>query len=90
MSCFANTQNLCDTKPCENSSSNGQLAVADDAICDCNLPGIYHCAVPGILARIGNDNKADPDGVERCDSCELYESDKAAVEKLRSLHMLRE
>lgn len=56
-------------------------------LCDCEAPGRFHCGVPGVLAHLV-DGKVCPDcRVERCDSCRRYESDAAAVAKLRELGM---
>ena len=53
--------------------------------CDCELPGFYHSGVPGILARMENGRLAAGAGVERCDQCQRYPSDEAALVRIREL-----
>ena len=53
--------------------------------CECELPGYFHSGVPGILAHTENHRLAPGAVAERCDLCQRYESDEAALEKLREL-----
>jgi hypothetical protein len=55
--------------------------------CDCELPGVFCSGVPGILAHIENGRLAPHCNVERCDLCQRYPSDEAALEKLVELGM---
>ena len=54
-------------------------------LCDCELPGHFYSGVPGIIARFVDGQLAPDAAVERCDACERYPSDEAALEKLREL-----
>ena len=56
-----------------------------DQPCECELPGHFCCGVPGILAHLENDRLAPDAKVERCDLCQRYPSDEAALERLREL-----
>ena len=56
-----------------------------DQPCECELPGYFCSGVPGILARVVNGQLAPDAKVERCDLCQRYPSDEAALEKLREL-----
>lgn len=58
---------------------------ADDPRCDCELPGFYHCGVPGILAHFVKGRLAPGAGVEHCDLCQRYPTDEAALQKLQEL-----
>jgi hypothetical protein len=58
---------------------------AADQTCDCELPGFFHCGIPGIIAQIENGRLAPGATVERCDLCEQYASDEAARQKLVEL-----
>ena len=58
-----------------------------DDVCECELPGYFSSGVPGIIARIESGRLAPGAKVERCDSCQRYESDKAAYQKLIELNM---
>ncbi len=58
-----------------------------DERCDCQQPGHFCCGVPGILAHVEKNRLAPGCKVERCDLCELYPSDQAALEKLIELGM---
>jgi hypothetical protein len=57
----------------------------DNGPCDCELPGTFCSGVPGILARIENGRLVPGTEVERCDACERYPTDQAALEKLIEL-----
>jgi len=61
------------------------LIEADDSRCECEKPGYYCSGVPGILAHIENGRLAPGAEVERCDLCQRYPSDEAALQKLREL-----
>jgi hypothetical protein len=58
---------------------------ARDSRCECELPGYFHSGVPGIIAHVENGRLAAGAAVERCDLCRRYESDEAALAKLREL-----
>jgi len=53
--------------------------------CECELPGYFHCGVPGILAHLEHGRIVPGFHVERCDACQRFESDAAAEAKLREL-----
>jgi hypothetical protein len=58
-----------------------------DDICECELPGYFYSGVPGIIGRVENGRLVPGAKVERCDSCQRYESDEAALQKLIELGM---
>ena len=58
-----------------------------EAKCDCELPGHFCSGVPGILAHMENGRLAPGAKAQRCDHCQRYPSDQAALEKLRELGM---
>lgn len=62
----------------------------DDEPCVCQQPGDFCSGVPGILAQMKDGKLASETSVERCDVCERYPSDDAALEKLRELGMVPE
>ena len=53
--------------------------------CECEQPGYFYSGVPGIIARVENGRLAEGASVERCDLCQRYASDEAALAKLREL-----
>ena len=55
------------------------------AVCDCELPGLFRTGVPGILARVENGRLVPGAKVERCDLCQRYPSDEAALARLQEL-----
>jgi hypothetical protein len=57
----------------------------DDDCCDCERPGYFYSGVPGILARMENGKLAPGAAVQRCDLCQRYSSDDAALARLRDL-----
>jgi hypothetical protein len=57
----------------------------DDSRCDCEFPGYFYSGVPGIVARVENGRLVADATVERCDLCQLYASDEAALARLREL-----
>jgi hypothetical protein len=57
----------------------------DCLLCECEEPGCFYSGVPGILARVENGKLVPGTKVERCDLCQRYSSDEAALEKLREL-----
>jgi hypothetical protein len=73
------------TETSEEPAVAGQPAGDDDSRCDCEHPGYFYSGVPGIIARIENGRPAAGASVERCDACEQFPSDEAALEKLREL-----
>ncbi len=56
--------------------------------CDCERPGYFYSGVPGILARIENGRLVAGGAVERCDLCDRYPSDEAALAQLRELGLV--
>jgi hypothetical protein len=74
--------------PISNSSflaRNGLKDEQEDDRCECQDPGFFHSGVPGILAHMENGRLAEGAGVERCDLCQRYPSDEAALMRLREL-----
>ncbi|MFH1265217.1 MAG: hypothetical protein ABIK89_05775 [Planctomycetota bacterium] len=57
----------------------------EDEPCECEKPGYFCSGVPGILAHVESGRLAQGGKVERCDLCQRYPSDAAALEKLREL-----
>jgi hypothetical protein len=53
--------------------------------CECEMPGFFCSGVPGILAHLENGRLADGTKVERCDLCRRYDSDEAALNRLKEL-----
>jgi hypothetical protein len=54
-----------------------------DDKCDCESPGFFCSGAPGILAHMEDGRLAEGAGVERCDLCERYPTDQAAMEEMR-------
>jgi hypothetical protein len=61
------------------------LVDEDHTRCECEKPGFFCSGIPGILAHMENGRLAEGTKVNRCDLCQRYPSDKAALEKLRQL-----
>jgi hypothetical protein len=61
------------------------LTDEDDDRCECEKPGFFYSGIPGILAHMENGRLSEGAGVNRCDLCQRYPSDAAALEKLREL-----
>ena len=61
------------------------LGNEDDDRCECAKPGFFCSGVPGILAHLENGRLAEGARVNRCDLCQRYPSDEAALEKLQEL-----
>jgi len=61
------------------------LMDAGEGPCECEKPGYFFSGVPGILAHMENGRLAPGAEVERCDLCQRYPTDEAALEKLREL-----
>jgi len=61
------------------------LLDAEDGPCECEKPGRFCSGVPGILAHMENGRLALGAKVERCDVCQRYPTDEAALKKLREL-----
>lgn len=55
------------------------------SVCDCELPGPYRTGIPGILARVEDGRLVPGAKVERCDLCQRYSSDEAALAWLQEL-----
>jgi hypothetical protein len=55
------------------------------APCDCEQPGTFSSGVPGIIAAMEDGRLAPGAVVERCDQCERYPTDAAALARLREL-----
>lgn len=47
--------------------------------CVCEEPGMFNCGIPGILAGEPQDNGCRY--IERCDTCERFDSDDAACDE---------
>lgn len=58
---------------------------SDGGPCACEQPGHFNCGVPGILAHLVGDRVEPGATVERCDQCQRYPSDAAALAKLHQL-----
>ena len=56
-----------------------------DSLCECEQPGHFCSGVPGIIARVENGRLAEGASVERCDLCQRFPTDAAALAKLREL-----
>lgn len=66
------------------SASDSPPPIAEgDRRCDCERPGVSRSGVPGIIARIENGRLAAGATVERCDACERFPTDTAALAELR-------
>jgi len=63
----------------------GPAEADEDEVCVCQKPGEFCSGVPGILAHVVGGKLVNGTKVERCDVCERYLSDEAALEKLREL-----
>ena len=61
------------------------LVDEDHDRCECEKPGFFCSGIPGILAHMEDGRLAEGAKVNRCDLCQRYPSDEAAVEKLRQL-----
>jgi hypothetical protein len=61
------------------------LLDADDRRCECEKPGYFYSGVPGIIAPMENGRLAPGAEVERCDLCQRFPSDAAALARLREL-----
>ena len=61
------------------------LVDEDHDRCECEKPGFFCSGIPGILAHMENGRLAEGAKVNRCDLCQRYPSDEAALEKLRQL-----
>jgi hypothetical protein len=48
-------------------------------VCECEGSGYFHSGVPGILAHFEQGRLAPDAVVERCDLCQRYSSDAAAL-----------
>jgi hypothetical protein len=68
---------------CGNPSLGEFLVLADP--CECEQPGYFCSGVAGILAHVENGHLADEASVERCDQCQRYPSDEAALQRLIEL-----
>jgi len=56
--------------------------------CECELPGYFHCGIPGIIAHLDNGRLAPDAKVERCGLCRRYPDDQAARKKLGELGLV--
>jgi len=61
------------------------LLDGEDESCECEKPGHFHSGVPGILAHTKNGRLAPGAKVERCDLCQRYPTDEAALKKMQEL-----
>lgn len=66
---------------------NTQSVIELDAgeSCECEQPGHFYCGIPGILAHLDNGRLAPGCQAQRCDQCQRYPSDEAALTKLKEL-----
>ncbi len=53
--------------------------------CECESPGTFYSGVSGVIAAMEKGRLAPGVAVERCDSCQRFPSDAAALAKLREL-----
>jgi hypothetical protein len=53
------------------------------AECECELAGPFHTGVPGVLAAMQDGRLAPGSVVERCDQCERFPTDAAALAALK-------
>jgi len=58
---------------------------AESERCECEQEGYFRSGVPGILAYLEGGKLKPGSGVERCDVCQRYPSDEAALERLCEL-----
>jgi hypothetical protein len=61
------------------------LLDTEDRGCACEQPGYFCSGIPGILAHLEHGRLAAGAKVQRCDLCQRYPSDHAALERLREL-----
>jgi hypothetical protein len=62
------------------------LPLAPNMCVECETPDQpFYSGVPGILARVESGRLVPGSEVQRCDACERFESDDAALAKLREL-----
>lgn len=59
------------------------LASGQPAGCECEAPGYYCSGVPGVLAHLSSGRLAGGAIVERCDVCQRFPTDSAALGELR-------
>lgn len=65
--------------------SQSRAMVPSDTKCCCERPGYYYTGIPGVLARMVKGRLAEDASVERCDVCQRYDSDEAALHRLEEL-----
>ena len=53
--------------------------------CECQQDGHFCSGIPGILAHLEGGKLQPSSAVERCDLCQRYPSDEAALQRLREL-----
>jgi hypothetical protein len=53
--------------------------------CDCELPGAYCSGIPGVIAAMKNGRLAPGAAVERCDLCQRFPTEEAALSRLKEL-----
>jgi hypothetical protein len=64
------------------------LNMSEHRPCACEEPGEHlYSGVPGILAEMGAGGIVTGSHVERCDQCQRYPSDEAALAKLKELRL---
>ena len=51
--------------------------------CECENSGYFNSGIPGIIAHVENGRLAGDAKVERCDLCQRYNSDEAALAELQ-------
>lgn len=52
--------------------------------CDCEVAGPFYTGVPGVLGAMDGDRLVSGAVVERCDQCERYPTDAAALAELKA------
>jgi hypothetical protein len=71
--------------PIELNAGQSDPADEESQLCDCQSPGRFYSGVPGILACVVNGRLVTGAQVERCDGCQRYEPDDAALARLIDL-----
>jgi hypothetical protein len=66
-------------------SKDAAAAEAAEEPCACEQPGPFCCGIPGILAHFENGRLSPGATAERCDQCQRYPSDEAALARLKQL-----
>ena len=59
-------------------------------VCDCERPGCFYSGVPGVIAHVKNGRLGKTEMVQRCDMCQRFATDEAALAELYRLGVTRE